>query len=488
MEVTVSESAARVFARLSTDEPPTNTEVVMGKAVVLGGSIAGLLAARVLSDHAESVVIVERDELPAAAGSRPGTPHDGQLHTLMHGGRMQLERLFPGFGEQARAEGAIVSTALNIRAYADGTPKVSDGQMGLISCSRPFLESLIRRRTLESPNVKVLTCRARGLVFEGGTVTGVSCAAGTDEWVEEADFVVDATGRASKLGDWLEKNGWERPEMRRMAINIDYATGFFRRPPGEPELAAAIAYRTPAAKPLRVATGAITAIENDRWLITLASYGNQRPIRELDEFRFLCGDNMPPVYGEAAAGEQLGEILTYHQAESRRRDFHLLKRFPARLISVGDAVASFNPVYGQGMSSAALHASALSEYLRGKPDLGVPAFEFFAKQRVVVDAAWQLSTSADLARPDVDGPYPRGFRFSQWLVGQIVAASLTDQKTAVRFNSVTYMRDHPSSLITPGTLWRAFRVNRRSGKDVQGPRQGPVDERGGGAGVVGGVE
>nr|WP_063779346.1 hypothetical protein [Kibdelosporangium sp. MJ126-NF4]CEL19916.1 Gll1952 protein [Kibdelosporangium sp. MJ126-NF4]CTQ97140.1 Gll1952 protein [Kibdelosporangium sp. MJ126-NF4] len=453
------ESAGRVFARLSTDEPIANTEVVMGRAVVLGGSIAGLLAARVLSAHAESVVLIERDELPASAQRRRGTPHDGQLHTLMHGGRMQLERFFPGFGEQARAEGAIVSTAMNICAYADGVRKVSDGRMGLISSSRPFLESLIRRRTLDLPNVKVITCRAKGLVVEGNAVTGVRCATDSDEWVEEADFVVDATGRASKVGDWLADNGWQRPAMRRMAIDINYTTGLFTREPGDPELAAAIAYRTATSAPPRVATAAITAIERDRWLITIANYGRQEPIRGVEEFRSLCA-GQPPVYREATSGEPVGDLLTYRQAESRRRDFHLLRRFPARLISVGDAVASFNPVYGQGMSSAALHASALSDYLRSGPDLDEPAFRFFQLQRVVVDAAWQISTSADLARPDVHGPYPRGYRFSSWLVGQIVDASIVDQRTAVRFNSVTYMRTHPSTLIKPSTLVRAFRVNR----------------------------
>ncbi|MFH8462551.1 FAD-dependent oxidoreductase [Streptomyces sp. NPDC017991] len=477
------ESAARVFARLSTDEPPTRTRTLMGKAVVLGGSLAGLLAARVLSDHAESVVIIERDSLPPAAAARPGTPHDGQLHTLMHGGRMQLQRLFPGFEEEARASGAIVSSPYTIRAYADGVPKVSDGAMGLISSSRPFLEALVRRRTLALPNVKVLTCRAIGLEFHGGAVSGggvggravsgVRCgpvtrrgaASGTGggEWVEDADFVVDAMGRASKLGDWLEKAGWERPAMRRMAIDIDYATGYFRRTTSDPELAAAIAYRTPTATPPRVASGAITAIEDDRWLITLANYGKQPPIRDVDEFRKLCGE-LPPVYREAVEGEQLGDILTYHQADSRRRDYHLLKRFPARLISVGDAVASFNPIYGQGMSSAALHASALSHHLRSAPDLRRPARSFFADQRVVVDAAWQISTAADLARHDVDGPYPRGYRLTKWFAEQIAEASITDREVAVRFNSVTYMRSHPSSLAAPATLLRALRVNRSSRK------------------------
>ncbi|MFD8499362.1 FAD-dependent oxidoreductase [Amycolatopsis sp. NPDC059657] len=452
--------SASVFARLSTAEPPSRTEILMDKAVVLGGSVAGLLAARVLADHAGSVVIVERDELPAAPAPRPGTPHDGQVHGLLPGGRVQLDRFFTGFSDQALAEGAIFSPSERARQYIDGMAKVPDGRMGILSCSRPLLESLIRRRTLELPNVKVITARAHDLVLRGDVVTGVRCAAGTEEWTEEADFVADAMGRASKVSDWLGEHGWESPRLRRLPINVNYATGFFRRAEAEPAIGTAIAYRSPSADIPKVSVAALVATENDRWMVLIAGYGDERPGRTPEEMRGLSAEE-PPIFGEATSGELIGDIATYHQSDARRRDYHGLKRYPARLISIGDAVASFNPVYGQGMSSAALQASALSEYLRGKPDLNRPAREFLATQRVVADAAWKMSTAADLARPDIDGPYPRWFRLDQWLTGHVIAASVTDSETAARFNAVTYMLRHPRTLRSPGTLLRAFRVNRR---------------------------
>ncbi|MEV0157685.1 hypothetical protein AB0H57_28735 [Micromonospora sp. NPDC050686] len=135
-------------------------------------------------------------------------------------------------------------------------------------------------------------------------------------------------------------------------------------------------------------------------------------------------------------------------------------RVPGGVVAVGDAVASFNPIYGQGMSSAALHASCLSAYLRSGADPRGPARGFFALQRVIVDAAWGMSTSADLARPSVSAPRPRGYRLSRWASNQIVGASIVDPVIARRFDAVVEMRRHPSTLASPAVLARAVRMNR----------------------------
>jgi hypothetical protein len=133
-------------------------------------------------------------------------------------------------------------------------------------------------------------------------------------------------------------------------------------------------------------------------------------------------------------------------------------------------VASFNPVYGQGLSSAALHASCLSVYLRTAPDPAAPAREFFALQRVVVDAAWGLSTSADLALPHIGGPYPRGYRLTRWFGDRIVEAAQVDPVVARRFDEVMHMLRHPSTLAGAGTLTRSLRV--RKPRSVRRPAPG----------------
>ncbi|MFG3685119.1 FAD-dependent oxidoreductase [Micromonospora sp. NPDC047740] len=454
-------SPARVFAALNAARPPDQVVPIMGKAVVLGGSVAGLLAARVLSDHAESVVIIDRDDLQVS-GERPGVPQGTQLHALLPGGFLQLERLFPGFREQALAQGAIEAPPAARRNYLDGRRKVVvPDDADSLAGSRPLLEGLIRQQVLRLPNVKTVTARATGLVCDGAVTTGVHCDVGGLAGVESGDLVVDAMGRSSRLSDWLEQAGWERPVARRMPVHLNYATALFRRRETNPELAVVLALHSPGMSS-DVAGAAFFAVEDGRWMAMMAGYGENRPGRTADDFVHRLREQFPPEFGEVAGGELLGDVQTYRHADSRRRDFHTLKRFPAGLVSVGDAVASFNPVYGQGMTAAALHAACLSAYLRSGPDLGAPARRFFALQKVVVDAAWSTSTSADLALPHVNGPYPRGYRVASWVSRQIVAATVTDVTTARRFNEVVSMRAHPRSLATPGVILGALRANRRA--------------------------
>jgi hypothetical protein len=151
-------------------------------------------------------------------------------------------------------------------------------------------------------------------------------------------------------------------------------------------------------------------------------------------------------------------MVTYHQAESRRRHFTEVRRFPARLVRVGDAVASFNPIYGQGISSAALHASCLAAYLGGGPDLDTVAREFFRLQQVVVDAAWAVSAGGDAARLDAQNgtEVPEDVRQQRWATEQITAATLLDEDVTRAFNNVSYIwpsdGHHDPPLHRPGHL------------------------------------
>ncbi|MEH1163759.1 FAD-dependent monooxygenase [Micromonospora sp. CPCC 205539] len=457
----MSLSPARVFAALNAVRPPDQASPIMGKAVVIGGSVAGLLAARVLSDHAESVLIIDRDDLQST-GERPGVPQGTQLHALLPGGLLQLEQMFPGFREQAVAQGAVEARPEARRNYLDGRLKVVvPDDADTLAGSRPLLEGLIRQQVLRLPNVKTVSARATGLVCDGDVVTGVRYEVGGDFGVESGDFVVDAMGRSSRLSEWLEEAGWDRPVTRRMTVHLNYATALFRRPQAAPDAAVVMALHTPRTE-VDVAGAAVFAIEDGRWMAMMAGYGDDRPGRTEEDFVRRLREQFPPEFGAVAANEMLGDVQTYRHADSRRRDFHALNRFPARLVSVGDAVASFNPVYGQGMTAAALHAACLSTYLGSGPALNQPARDFLALQKVVVDAAWSISTSADLALPHVDGPYPRGYRISRWASRQIIAATVTDVAIARRFNSVVSMRAHPGALATPGVLLAALRANRRA--------------------------
>lgn len=459
----MSESPVAVFARLNDPKQPASVDALarLDTAVVLGGSIAGLLVARVLSDHADTVVVIEVDDPGTSTEPRHGVPQGSHVHALLPGGLAQLERWFPGFTGQALVAGACPAPAETRLQYVDGVSKVPGSYAPMISGSRPFLEALIRRRVLALPNVKTITARATGLEFDDDAVTGVHYEFHGQPARQHADLVVDAMGRSSRLGDWLEKAGWERPAMRRMTVDLNYSTAVLRRDPGDP---GNLVSWSRSSLELDDATGGAAHIEGDRWLMTMIGYRDNWPGRTPEDLVRRAHTEFPPEFAKIADKEMIGDIQTYRQADSRRRDFHAMDRFPARLVAVGDAVASFNPVYGQGMTSAALQVSCLSEYLRSGPDLTKPARGFFDLQRVVVDAAWEISTGADLALPHVDGPYPRGYRLQSWFTRQIVMASIVDRVIGKRFDEVAFMLAHPRTMAKPSMLVRAILVNIRNRK------------------------
>lgn len=436
---------------------------MLGTACVLGGSIAGLMAARVLADHAHTVLIVERDDVEADGRPRVGVPHDRQGHVLLPGGFAQLERWLPGFTSEALDHGALLVDYKQQAVYLGDAQRLPNRDMSILAGTRPLLESRIRAMVLALPNVSILSARATGLDFRDGAVHAVRYARRDGEHVVGADFVVDATGRCSKTSEWLEQAGFPRPRLHRVRTDINYATALFERSgdPGELPLTALAHFDGPSA-PDGLALGTTLVAEEDQWMVMLAAYEPARPPRTLEDFRATCA-KLPPVFGHAAGGQLTREIQTYRQADSRRRDFTGLDPFPARLVCVGDAVASFNPIYGQGMSSAVLHASCLSEYLIANPLPQGMATEFFDMQAVVTDAAWALSAGADAARLDALQGVEVSVELEQqrWAMDQVVQATLSDQTVADAFSAVSFMLDHPSILAEPALFERAVAANER---------------------------
>ncbi|GAA3917421.1 FAD-dependent oxidoreductase [Actinoplanes auranticolor] len=465
----MTESMVSRYEKLVHAGPPGDVPVLFDTACVLGGSIAGLMAARVLSDRARRVVVIEPDDTSAETGSRPGVPQDQQVHTLLPVGQRWLERWVPGTTRQAQDRGASL-VADQGTTVINGVPQAPDGEgHHLLAVGRPLLEALLRNRITSLPNVSVLRGHATGLQYRDDAVSGVRYDAGAgggqggrSEGVLDADFVVDAMGRSSRLSNWLKGSGYDQPRIERLEAPVNYATARFARPAkvADLETPGALALFTPEYPSSGVSVAAVQPIEGRQWIVMLMGYGDSRPGRTIGEFREIC-TKLPPVFATATAGAVIGDVMTYHQAESRRRDFTGAVRFPARLVSVGDAVASFNPIYGQGLSSAALHASCLASYLADGPDLGTAAREFFRLQQVVVDAAWAVSAGGDAARLDAlhGTEVPDDVRQQRWAMEQIAAATLVDGDVTRAFNSVSYMLRHPATLADPALLAKAVAAN-----------------------------
>jgi 2-polyprenyl-6-methoxyphenol hydroxylase-like FAD-dependent oxidoreductase len=463
----MTESAAVVFDRLVKAAPPQSADVLLDTACVLGGGVAGLLAARVLADHANRVVVVERDAAGAWDGARPGVPQGQHVHGLLPGGLGWMERWLPGLTRKMQHGGAVLADPDRVVSYLDGHPQARTGDHHLLFASRPFMEARIRDEVLRLSGVWILQAQATGLEYRDGAVCGVrySYSSGGDCGVLAADIVVDATGRGSRLADWLAADGYDRPQLLRLSTAVNYATALVRRRRRLQELPVlgSIARFRPPYPADGVAVAAASAIEDGRWIVMLMGYDAARPGRTPEALRATCA-KLPAPYPEAASGEIVAQIATYRQADSRRRDFAGPGRFPARLVSVGDAVASFNPIYGQGMSAAALHASCLSEYLSRHPDLQAPATRFFELQKVVVDAAWAISAGSDAARLDAlsgaDVPEETGRQ--RRAMDQILRATLADEQVCRAFENVAFMVAHPDSLADPVILERAITANRAS--------------------------
>ncbi|MBY8846079.1 hypothetical protein K7864_33405 [Streptomyces sp. SP2-10] len=429
----------------------------------MGGSWAGLLGARVLADHAEEVVILEPD---GADGWGRGAPHRPQLHALLSMGHVQLDRWFPGITDELVENGARLGTGPAVQYYLDGVLKACVSENTMIGASRPFLEEHVRRRVLALPNVSLLPVRARGLLFTNNRVCGVrftppaaseSVSASTEL---DADLVVDAMGRSSRLSSWLVENGWAPVPMDRMHVDLGYATAAFHRGSELPGTVIAHASPGPAngyqqhlSEP-----AALVAVEGNRWSVVVVGYRNYRPGRDPEEFLRRMKRCVAPLR-EVAEGCRLeGDIETFHFRESQRRRFTRLSRFPGGLVALGDSVASVNPAYGQGLTLATLGASSLSVHLRSGISPHLPAWDYFRRLGVVVDAAWQVSATADLAQLHVTGPYPRGYRVMRWAGDKIVEASVIDPVVNRWFMDVVNMRKHPRALTRPRVLIQATRV------------------------------
>ncbi|MEV7869140.1 hypothetical protein AB0P17_24300 [Streptomyces sp. NPDC088124] len=383
-------------------------------------------------------------------------------------GHVQLEGLFPGITGDLRQAGAQLGTGTEVKYYIDGRLK-PPVDLPMVSATRPLLENVVRSRVLELPNVMVTQGRAQALHLDERSVRSVRYAAQRQEAPQstnpsdltdiDADFVVDCMGRSSRLGTWLLDAGWSSPPLDRMRIDLGYATARFHRGSELPGTVIVHSTPGPASDYLfsRCEPGAMSAVEENSWAVALAGYGNQRPGTCPEEFVKRMKRCVAPLHEVAERCEMAGSVETFHFREGLRRKFTRLNRFPGGLIALGDSAASVNPIYGQGLTLAVLQASCLGAYLRSGLDPHAPARTYFDHSAVFVEAAWGLSTAADLAQPHVDGHRSWRYRLTRILNDKIIAASITDPEVNRAFMRVLNMRDHPRSLLSPGVLLRSAR-------------------------------
>jgi 2-polyprenyl-6-methoxyphenol hydroxylase-like FAD-dependent oxidoreductase len=442
-------------------------------AVVLGGSLAGLLAARVLSDHFEHVTLIERDVYPDAPETRRGIPQANHVHGLLLRGRQVLEQLFPGLQDDMIAEGApLLDMANDIAWYTRagwGIRFPSDFKV--LAFTRPLLDFHVRRRISQNPRIEIMdnteVLRLLPNAIENRISGVLVCpgAADADRRIAKAisaNLVVDATGRASRAPRWLTELGYDTPEEIVVNAHLGYASRLYRIP-DDFNGGWTCAY-TQSSPPERKRGGILFRVEGNRWLVTLIGGGREYP--PSDEAGFLDFARSLPVatiYDAIRAAEPVTPIKTHRATENRLRRYDRAKRLPENFVLFGDAVCAFNPVYGQGMTIASLGAVTLDQCLRKQarlyPDGSLTGLSRrFQKQLAkVTKAPWLLATGEDYRYREVDGGRPTLMtKFMHRYMEQVL--ELSTRVVAVRkvLMEVFNILAPPTALFRPRVLLRVL--------------------------------
>lgn len=424
-------------------------------AIVIGASMGGLLAACALSEAYEKVLIFDRDSLPDSAAARRGVPQGRQLHVLLSRGREALEQLLPGLtGELQRAGAPLVDLHGEVHWYNDGyLMRRASSELVALGLSRPLLEHAVRERVAALPGVEIRPqTDVSGLTTtpDRRRVTGVRAS----EAIFEADLVIDAGGRACRTPVWLDELGYRRPVEEQVRVGVTYVTRTYRRHPGLiGDLSGAITNAMPGSP----RAGIVAAMEDDRYAVALSGMlGEQPPTDEAGMVDFAGTLPLPELAEVISTAEPASDAVTMRFPTSVRRRYERLRQFPDGYLVVADALCSFNPIYGQGITVAALEALLLRRLLATGATRHL-ARRFFRGAARLIDAPWSIAVGTDLRFAEVEGRRGLKVRFVNAYVHRLHMAATADPVLGAAFLRVLNLVDPPARLLAPGTAFRVLR-------------------------------
>jgi 2-polyprenyl-6-methoxyphenol hydroxylase-like FAD-dependent oxidoreductase len=393
---------------------------LIGKqAVVVGAGIAGLTAASSLANFFERVIVLENDSLPKEPAHRPGTPQCRHIHVLLAGGLKALSRLFPHFEESLSEAGAVpVRMGYDYRVERPGYDPFPKRDLGILICSmtRPLLEFSVRKRLGECRNVEVRQrCLAQEFIPTPNheTIAAVRCqnSDGTTETLP-ADLVIDSSGHGRLTLALLQSIGLPAPEETVIGIDMGYATALFDIPESVPSDWMGV-FTVPN-YPRNNRGGFLLPVEGNRWILTLLGRYDDKPPAEWDAFLTYARQlRTPTVYNAIRQAKRSSEIAQFGFKASRWRHFERLEKFPRALLPFGDAICRFNPMYGQGMSVAALEADVLTGLLTAQSGrsngLATLASAFFGEAEKLIETPWSMAAIPDFIDSRTEGQRPADF-------------------------------------------------------------------------------
>ncbi|MFJ5780418.1 NAD(P)/FAD-dependent oxidoreductase [Streptomyces sp. NPDC093094] len=444
----------------------------MTSAIVLGGGMAGMLAASVLARHA-TVTVIESDRFPDSPRPRRGLPQGHHSHMLMGGGAQALESLLPGVTDTLYARGAKrrVMGADILTLSTEGWSLRHDSDAFMIACSRDLLDHVVREQVLSDPAVTVLeSAKATGFTGDARRVTGVRLEQdGGAERTLSADLVVDATGRRSRTPDWLAALGVPAVPEQVVDSGLAYASRLFQVPDGVDDDFPAVLVQPESGTGRPGRGGTVCLIEGDRWIVTLIGTRGGEPPTDESGFTAFPGTMRDPVLGELfSRATPVGEIRP-HRGTANRRRYYEKTPMPDGLAVIGDALASLNPVYAHGMSVAAKSAVALRAELERtggiRPGLAARYQKRAAKETAL---AWTMASTQDLNYPHVRTEGMRRTAAPGGLAkrfGDRLARTALSEPVVARSLFDVYTLAAPASrMLTPAGLLTV----------VRGPRKAPL--------------
>jgi len=439
----------------------------MHHAIVIGGSMAGLLAARVLSEHFERVTIIERDQCIDDAQPRKGVPQGRHVHGLLAGGAAILGEYFPDLFATLAQDGAVPVGTIDIRRYQLGVRVAAvPSSVKTLWQSRPFLEQHVRAALSARNNVFILDgCSVTRLRMNDEHISGVVLQHRNGKQHEDelaADLVVDASGRGSRAPQWLASLGYGQVEETSVKIDVGYASRIYRCPDQLPtDWKVLVVLGKP---PDNKRAGVIFPIEGGCWMVTLAGWLRDYPPDDDAGFlEFARSLDQPDLYEAIKEAEPITPIAVYKYSANRWRHYERMSRLPEGFIVMGDAVCAFSPVYGQGMSVAAKEAKVLDTCLRERQSWTgndhPTSFPLRFQQAIAkkIRAAWMLSTGEDLRFPETEGHRSLAMRLFNWYIRRVVGLTESNLLTAAAFFQVWHLLKPLRSLFESRIVWAVLR-------------------------------
>ncbi len=434
-----------------------------GKAIVIGGSMAGLWTARALADFFERVTVVERDQLPSSPEPRKGVAQGRHIHVLLEAGRDVLDELFPGLVAEMQEDGlSDIDFAADLVWHHFGVwKKRFRGSTTMLCMTRPYLEWNVRKRIAALSNVifrPQTTVEGFLTDDDGGRITGVRIQGSGEEL--RADLVIDATGRGSQTPQRLDALGYEKPPEETVGVELAYTSRIYQPPEDfAGEWKFLVQYPR---SPDNWRAGFIMAIEGGRWIVSLNGYfRDHAPTDEAGFNEFARSLSRPDLYQYIQRAQPLTEPVTHKIPVNRWRRYDKPGRFPEGLIVLGDAVCALNPIFGQGMSVAAKEARLLHRILAARAasnagDLSGIAQKVRKGLPGIIGLPWFLTRCLDLHYPQATGKRPIGHGLLMWYIARLLELNSRNEYVYSRLSEVLSLKRGLGTILVPSVSLRVL--------------------------------